>query len=166
MNSGRVQSPDTETLADTLGLQPLTARSVILSVLLGTHPPRLPVKILVRTAELFGISEGTTRVALSRLAADGDVVAEDRDYRLTARLLDRQRRRPSPRSNPGDRRRQTPQRSRSRQPGRTATITSPSRPKFTSSTTVRCSPSSRAHTLIPRTSHRLHRIQPSRSRKR
>ena len=87
-----MQSPDTETLADTLGLQPLTARSVILSVLLGTHPPRLPVKILVRTAELFGISEGTTRVALSRLAADGDVVAEDRDYRLTARLLDRQRR--------------------------------------------------------------------------
>lgn len=86
------QRTDPEPLAETLGLQPLTARSVILSVLLGTHPPRLPVKILVRTAELFGISEGTTRVALSRLAADGDVVAEDRDYRLTSRLLDRQRR--------------------------------------------------------------------------
>jgi phenylacetic acid degradation operon negative regulatory protein len=86
------QRSDDDSLAESLGLQPLTARSVILSVLLGTHPPRLPVKILVRTAELFGISEGTTRVALSRLAADGDVVAEDRDYRLTARLLDRQRR--------------------------------------------------------------------------
>lgn len=92
MTESNVQRTDTDSLAETLGLQPLTARSVILSVLLGTHPPRLPVKILVRTAELFGISEGTTRVALSRLAGDGDVVAEDRDYRLTARLLDRQRR--------------------------------------------------------------------------
>jgi phenylacetic acid degradation operon negative regulatory protein len=75
-----------------LGLRPLTARSVILSVLLGTHPPHLPVRMLVRTAELFGITEGTTRVALSRLCADGDVVAEDRGYRLTERLLARQRR--------------------------------------------------------------------------
>ena len=79
-------------LNDALGLRPLTARSVILSVLLGTHPPHLPVRTLVRTAELFGITEGTTRVALSRLCADGDVVAEDRGYRLTARLLARQRR--------------------------------------------------------------------------
>lgn len=79
-------------LDDALGLRPLTARSVILSVLLGTHPPHLPVRTLVRTAELFGITEGTTRVALSRLCADGDVVAEDRGYRLTSRLLARQRR--------------------------------------------------------------------------
>lgn len=79
-------------LDDALGLRPLTARSVVLSVLLGTHPPHLPVRTLVRTAELFGITEGTTRVALSRLCADGDVVAEDRGYRLTARLLARQRR--------------------------------------------------------------------------
>ena len=92
MTDDNVQRTESDSLAEALGLQPLTARSVILSVLLGTHPPRLPVKVLVRTAELFGISEGTTRVALSRLAGDGDVVAEDRDYRLTARLLDRQRR--------------------------------------------------------------------------
>ena len=92
MTSSQARNPDTDSVAQALGLQPLTARSVILSVLLGTHPPRLPVKILVRTAELFGITEGTTRVALSRLAADGDVVAEDRDYRLTARLLNRQKR--------------------------------------------------------------------------
>lgn len=82
-----MQEPD-----DALGLRPLTARSVVLSVLLGTHPPHLPVRTLVRTAELFGITEGTTRVALSRLCADGDVLAEDRGYRLTARLLARQRR--------------------------------------------------------------------------
>jgi phenylacetic acid degradation operon negative regulatory protein len=75
-----------------VGLRPLTARSVILSVLLGSHPPYLAVKSLVRTAELFGISEGTTRVALSRLAADGDVVAEGGNYRLSPRLVARQRR--------------------------------------------------------------------------
>jgi phenylacetic acid degradation operon negative regulatory protein len=75
-----------------LGLRPLTARSVILSVLLGSHPPLLPVRSLVRTAALFGINEGTTRVALSRLVADGEVVAEGRHYRLSERLIDRQRR--------------------------------------------------------------------------
>ncbi len=77
---------------DELGLRPLTARSVILSVLLGSHPPVLPVRSIVRTTELFGISEGTTRVALSRLVADDDVVAEDSRYRLSDRLVDRQRR--------------------------------------------------------------------------
>lgn len=64
---------------------------MILSALLGSHPPFLPVQALVRMAELFGISEGTTRVALSRLAADGDVVAEAAAYRLSDRLLTRQR---------------------------------------------------------------------------
>jgi len=75
-----------------LGLQPLTARSVILSVLLGSHPPLLPVRSLVRIAELFGITEGSARVALSRLAAEGDVVADGGRYRLSARLVARQRR--------------------------------------------------------------------------
>lgn len=75
-----------------LGLQPLTARSVILSLLLGSHPPELAVRAVVRTATLFGISEGTTRVALSRLAADGDVIGTDGRYRLSSRLVARQRR--------------------------------------------------------------------------
>lgn len=75
-----------------LGLRPLTARSVILSVLLGSHPPVLPVRSIVRTTELFGISEGTTRVALSRLVADDDVIADDSRYRLSDRLVARQRR--------------------------------------------------------------------------
>jgi phenylacetic acid degradation operon negative regulatory protein len=75
---------------DELGLRPLTARSVILSVLLGSHPPMLPVRSLVRTAALFGISEGTARVALSRLVADGEVVTESGRYRLSARLIARQ----------------------------------------------------------------------------
>lgn len=69
----------------------LPARSVLLSLLLGSHPPSLPVRTLVKTADLFGISEGTTRVALSRLTADGDVVAEQAVYRLSDRHLERQR---------------------------------------------------------------------------
>jgi hypothetical protein len=75
----------------------------------------------------------------------------------------RQRRRPSPRSNPGHRRRHTPQRSRSRQTGRTATTISSSSPICTSCTTTRCKPNSRAHTLVARTSHPA-RFQSSRSR--
>lgn len=72
------------------GLPPLTARSVLLSVLLGSHPPRLPVQTLVRTAELFGVSEGTARVALSRLVSEGEVAADAGLYRLSPRLLSRQ----------------------------------------------------------------------------
>ena len=76
-----------------LGFRPLTARSVLLSVLLGSHPPELPVAALVRTAGLFGIAAGTVRVALSRMAADGEVeIAGPGRYRLAGRLLDRQRR--------------------------------------------------------------------------
>ena len=71
----------------------LTARSVLLSVLLGTDPPRLPVQVLVRTTEMFGIAEGTTRTALSRMATAGEVVADDGSYALAAgRLLARQAR--------------------------------------------------------------------------
>ena len=68
----------------------LPARSVLLSVLLGSHPPRLPVRTLVRTAELFGISDGSARVALSRLSADGEVVGIGGTYELSDRHLDRQ----------------------------------------------------------------------------
>jgi phenylacetic acid degradation operon negative regulatory protein len=71
---------------------PLTARSVLASVLLGTDPPRLPTPLLVRTAALFGISEGTTRTALSRMSAAGEVVGEDGGYCLTGRLAARQAR--------------------------------------------------------------------------
>ncbi len=59
-----------------LGLRPLTTRSVLLSTLLGAHPPRLRARHLVRVGRLFGIAEGTVRVALSRMVADGDVVQE------------------------------------------------------------------------------------------
>ena len=72
--------------------RPLTARSVIASTLLGMSPPRLPGQLLVRSGELFGISEGTTRTALSRMLAAGELEADDGAYRLAGRLLDRQAR--------------------------------------------------------------------------
>jgi phenylacetic acid degradation operon negative regulatory protein len=71
------------------GTRPLSARSVIASTLLGTRGLVLPVRALVRAGELFGIAEGTTRVALSRMAAAGELVAEDGRYRLSGPLLER-----------------------------------------------------------------------------
>lgn len=65
----------------------------MLSTLLGSHPPSLPVRVLVRSGELFGIAEGTVRVALSRMLAAGEVEqADDGRYRLAGRLLERQAR--------------------------------------------------------------------------
>jgi phenylacetic acid degradation operon negative regulatory protein len=83
-------------------IKPLTARSVALSTLLGYHPPALPVSALVRVGGLFGIAERTTRVALTRMVQDGDVVAENGVYRLTERLVRRQAQQDesSPRSRP------------------------------------------------------------------
>lgn len=75
-----------------LDLRPLTARSVLLSTLLGLDPPALPVARLVASARLFGITEGTARVALSRMVTAGEVVVDDGRYRLAGRLLERQRR--------------------------------------------------------------------------
>ena len=63
--------------------RPLSARSVVASTLLGMRPPRLPTQILVRSGALFGIAEGTTRVALSRMVAAGEL--ERRRRRLPPR---------------------------------------------------------------------------------
>ncbi|MES9525884.1 PaaX family transcriptional regulator C-terminal domain-containing protein [Streptomyces capoamus] len=74
------------------GLRPLSARSVVLSLLLGAHPPELPVKDLVRLVEPFGVGGSTLRAALSRMVAAGDLRRADGVYRLSDRLLARQRR--------------------------------------------------------------------------
>jgi phenylacetic acid degradation operon negative regulatory protein len=77
---------------EALGLRPLSARSVVASVLLGTHPPRLSSAALVQLCARFGISGGTTRVALSRMVAAGELAAENGHYRLMdPALLSRQR---------------------------------------------------------------------------
>ncbi|MGW2517282.1 PaaX family transcriptional regulator C-terminal domain-containing protein [Streptomyces sp. NPDC001617] len=73
-------------------LRPLSARSVVLSLLLGTHPPELPVKDLVRAVEPFGVGGSTLRAALSRMVTAGDLRRTDSVYRLSDRLLARQRR--------------------------------------------------------------------------
>ncbi len=74
------------------GSRALTARSVVASTLLGMTPPRLSSQLLVRSGELFGIAEGTTRVALSRMVAAGELEAVGGSYQLAGHLLTRQER--------------------------------------------------------------------------
>lgn len=73
-------------------MRPLSARSVVLSLLLGAHPPEIPVSVLVDAGGLFGISSSTLRVALTRMVAQGDLERTEATYRLSSRLLTRQRR--------------------------------------------------------------------------
>ncbi|MER6027196.1 PaaX family transcriptional regulator C-terminal domain-containing protein [Streptomyces sp. NPDC001851] len=74
------------------GLRPLSARSVVLSLLLGAHPAELTVKDLVRLVEPFGVGGSTLRAALSRMVTAGDLRRTDAVYRLSDRLLARQQR--------------------------------------------------------------------------
>jgi phenylacetic acid degradation operon negative regulatory protein len=73
-------------------LRPLTARSAILSVLLGAHPPRAGSGELVAWGEHVGIGEPAVRVALTRMVSAGDLVREDGVYTLAPRLVERQAR--------------------------------------------------------------------------
>ncbi|MGX9789887.1 PaaX family transcriptional regulator C-terminal domain-containing protein [Mycobacterium sp. MMS18-G62] len=70
----------------------MTARSVVLSVLLGAHPAWATVSELIRLTADFDIREPTVRVALTRMVSAGDLVRSDDGYRLSDRLLARQRR--------------------------------------------------------------------------
>jgi phenylacetic acid degradation operon negative regulatory protein len=87
--------------------QVLTARSVVLSVLLGAHPAWSTAAELLRLTSDFGIREPTLRVALTRMVGGGDLVRSEDGYRLSDRLLARQRRQddalnPAPRDWNGD----------------------------------------------------------------
>jgi phenylacetic acid degradation operon negative regulatory protein len=73
-------------------LSRMTARSVVLSVLLGAHPAWATAAELLRLTEDFGLKESTVRVALTRLVSTGDLVRSADGYRLSDRLLARQRR--------------------------------------------------------------------------
>ncbi|MDT5199549.1 MAG: phenylacetic acid degradation operon negative regulatory protein [Mycobacterium sp.] len=70
----------------------MTARSVVLSVLLGAHPAWASAAELIRLTSDFGIKESTLRVALTRMVSGGDLVRSADGYRLSDRLLARQRR--------------------------------------------------------------------------
>ena len=73
-----------------LGERPLSARSIIASTLLGMSTPALAGNVLIHWTELFGIAEGTTRVALSRMLAAGELATDNGRYELSGRLRDRQ----------------------------------------------------------------------------
>ena len=70
----------------------MTARSVVLSVLLGAHPAWASASELIRLTADFDIREPTLRVALTRMVGAGDLVRSADGYRLSDRLLARQRR--------------------------------------------------------------------------
>lgn len=70
----------------------MTARSVVLSVLLGAHPAWASASELIGLTADFGIKETTLRVALTRMVGAGDLVRSADGYRLSDRLLARQRR--------------------------------------------------------------------------
>ena len=70
----------------------MTARSVVLSVLLGAHPAWASASELIRLTADFGIKETTLRVALTRMVSAGDLIRSADGYRLSDRLLARQRR--------------------------------------------------------------------------
>jgi phenylacetic acid degradation operon negative regulatory protein len=78
--------------AATARLRPLTARSAILSLLLGTHPPSATGRELVAFGRQVAIKESAVRAALTRMVAAGDLHRESGTYRLSARLLERQQR--------------------------------------------------------------------------
>jgi phenylacetic acid degradation operon negative regulatory protein len=73
-------------------LKPLPARSVVLSLLLGSHPDRMSPAEITRAGEHFGIPASTLRVALTRAVAAGDLRRVDGDYVLGERLVARQHR--------------------------------------------------------------------------
>jgi phenylacetic acid degradation operon negative regulatory protein len=70
----------------------MTARSVVLSVLLGAHPAWATAGELIRLTADFGINDNALRVALTRMVAAGDLIRSADGYRLSDRLLARQRR--------------------------------------------------------------------------
>ena len=75
---------------DTGALAPLSPRSIVLSVLLGSHPPQMPVGHILEFTSLFDLADGTVRTALSRMVTAGELVNDDGTYRLVGRLVERQ----------------------------------------------------------------------------
>ncbi len=61
-------------------------------MLLGAHPAWASAAELIRLTADFGIKETTLRVALTRMVSAGDLVRSADGYRLSDRLLARQRR--------------------------------------------------------------------------
>ena len=75
---------------DVLLERPLSARSLIASLLLRTRPPRMRGARLVQWCGLFGVAEGTARVALSRMVERGELQTRDGVYEPAGRVQSRQ----------------------------------------------------------------------------
>ncbi|HWS45401.1 MAG TPA: PaaX domain-containing protein, C- domain protein [Acidimicrobiia bacterium] len=69
--------------------RPLPARSLVVSLLLRTEPPGMRGARLVQWCGLFGVPEGTARVALSRMLERNELTARDGVYALAGRTRDR-----------------------------------------------------------------------------
>lgn len=80
----------------------VSARSAVLSLLLGAHPPQLEGREIVSAMRLFGIPESTTRAAMSRMVTAGDLVRDGGRYALSERLVRRQAQTDSPAEIPWD----------------------------------------------------------------
>jgi phenylacetic acid degradation operon negative regulatory protein len=70
--------------------RPLSPRSLIGSLLLGMRAPRMPGNRLVEWCALFGVAEGTARVALSRMVERGELSSSNGTYELAGDLRHRQ----------------------------------------------------------------------------
>ncbi len=75
-----------------MDVRPLSARSIVLSLLLATHPPQMTSARLVALGRVFDVPESTLRAALTRLVAAGELERSDGSYRIGERLQQRQRR--------------------------------------------------------------------------
>jgi phenylacetic acid degradation operon negative regulatory protein len=73
-------------VAEPLLERPLTPRSLIASLLLRTPTAAMRGSRLVQWCALFGVAEGTTRVALSRMVERGELHAQDGRYALAGRV--------------------------------------------------------------------------------
>lgn len=83
---------DGSTPVGTVRLRPLTARSAILSMLLGAHPPSATVSEVVAFGRHVDINDSAVRAALTRMVAAGDLQRESGVYTLSDRLVERQHR--------------------------------------------------------------------------
>lgn len=79
--------PAVQRLTASLGFRPLSARSVLASVLIGSGEKWLHSTTLTRIACLLDVPEGTARVMLSRMVSIGQVSNEDGCYRLAGSLV-------------------------------------------------------------------------------
>ncbi|WP_371682656.1 hypothetical protein [Aeromicrobium sp. A1-2] len=78
-HSSQVPPPSSASYWD-VELKPLSARSVLLSLILGAHPEPVSPANLVRAGEFLDVSPSTVRAALTRAVASGELQREGRDY--------------------------------------------------------------------------------------